>query len=72
MRPSWLPSADLLFHRSAAVRAVGAGADPGDPMNLDATNIFSQALAKLENVSRRMQSPLAIVGGLAGSAQARL
>ena len=66
MPPSWLPSAELLFHRSAAVCAIGAVADPGDPMNLDATNIFSQALAKLENVSQRMQSPLAIVGGLAG------
>lgn len=33
--------------------------NPGD-------NIFEQALTKLENVSRRMRSPLAIVGGLAG------
>jgi len=66
MLPSWSASAEHLFRRSVAVRAIGAVADPGDPMNPDATNIFSQALAKLEIVSQRMQSPLAIVGGLAG------
>ena len=53
------------------MRAVSAAAVPGRPMtddaeNAGATNIFSQALAKLEKVSQRIQSPLAIVGGLAG------
>ena len=37
-----------------------------DSVNAEAVNIFSEALRKLEKVSQRMQSPLAIVGGLAG------
>jgi hypothetical protein len=56
MLPSLSASAEELFRRAAAVRAVQGGA----------VNVFSDALDKLENVSRRMGAPLAIVGGLAG------
>jgi len=49
-------SADELYRRAAVIRAVRGGA----------VNVFSEALAKLEDVSRRLGSPLAIVGGLAG------
>ena len=65
---NWRPSpSEVLFRRAAAIRAVQTGGRIAstDAVNADA-NIFSQALAKLELVSRRMQSPLAIVGGLAG------
>jgi hypothetical protein len=66
MLPAWSASAEHLFRRARAVRAVQVAQPPGDAMSSDATNIFSQALLKLEKVSQRMQSPLAIVGGLAG------
>ncbi len=38
----------------------------GTAVSGNESNVFAQALARLETVSRRMQSPVAIVGGLAG------
>jgi 2-phosphoglycerate kinase len=56
MKSSLFASAEQLFRRAAALRAVQGGV----------VNVFSEALAVLHIVRRRMQSPIAIVGGLAG------
>ena len=66
MLSPWSVPAEHLFRRAVSIRAVYGAARPGDSVNAEAANIFSEALRKLEKVSQRMQSPLAIVGGLAG------
>lgn len=56
MQTSLFSPAEELFRRAAVIRAIQGGD----------VNIFSEALAKLESVSQRLGSPIAIVGGLAG------
>jgi hypothetical protein len=56
MQPDILSPTNELFHRAAAIRAVQGAA----------MNVFSAALESLQRVSERLNSPIAIVGGLAG------
>jgi hypothetical protein len=70
MHSAWSTTADYLARHAAIMRTVQNGLNWSGSANgpsVDADeNIFAQALAKLDAVSRRMQSPVAIVGGLAG------